>query len=363
MMSATVALIWLNLCVFVAMTASEWQSLLMFSPALLITFGGSSGIETIARTEVWRLLSSAFVHGGALHFGVNMFVLWKIGPEVEELYGRLRFVVIYLVAAVSGALGSVCAHPLTVDVGASAAIFGIFGAIVACSWRRPTLFPPGHLSLQTKMLVGLLVYSAIFSLIDSTMDHAAHAAGLIAGFVAGIVLLPGTRQAGMRIAALTAGLVSISALAVFLLPKNGAMYFARAAVLHHDGKDKEAIAVLTSAIQCNPDIPVAYNNRAWSENAIADYEAAISDANKAIKMGPTIATTYDTRAVSYILIGDTQKAIADLDKAIKLKSDDGAFYYHRAVAKQISRDETYKADAEQASRLKYDREKWEPQLE
>lgn len=361
-MSATTAIILINLFVFVAMAATGWRSLIMFAPSRLIEFGGSSGIETIAQMQLWRLATSAFVHGGALHLGINMFVLSKIGPEIEQQFGAARFVAIYAVAAICGALGSVWFHPLTVDAGASAAVFGIFGALLAIVWRRPERFPPAYLTLHLKVLIGLVVYSIAFSYIDPTMDHLAHAAGLTAGFLAGLALLPDTSNQLMRASCLLSTLLALIASAALLLPRSGAMYFARAALKHDEGNDKEAVAILTKAIECNPEIAVAYNNRAWSEAALAQYTSALADANKSIQLDPKAATTYDTRAVVFILLGDRERAVADLDKAIALKPDDGAFYYHRAVAKQQRNDETFRSDAGQAAKLKYERERWEPKL-
>jgi membrane associated rhomboid family serine protease len=361
-MSATTAIIIINLLVFIAMVATDWQSLLMFSPAALLDFGGSSGVETIARLQLWRLLTSAFVHGGAIHLGINLWVLSKLGPEVEGQFGASRFVAIYVVAAIIGALGSVTFHPLTIDAGASAAIFGIFGALIAIVWRRPERFPKGYLSIQAKVLAGLIVYSAVFALIDKTMDHAAHASGLLAGLVAGLALLPEGRLPVLRASALTMTVCGLCLLAIALLPKNGAMYFARAAVLHHEGKDKEAVLILTQAIECNPKVAVAYNNRAWSELAVADYKAALEDANKSISLDQKLATTYDTRAMAYLMLGQRQNAIADLDKAIHLDSGDAAFYYHRAVAKQVQNDPSFVADAAEATKLRYNPDNWEPKL-
>lgn len=361
-MSATTTIILINLLVFVAMAATGWRSLIMFAPNRLIEFGGSSGIETIAQMQLWRLATSAFVHGGALHLGINLFVLSKIGPEIEQQFGTARFTAIYAVAAICGALGSVWFHPLTVDAGASAAIFGIFGALLAIVWRQPERFPKGYLALHLKVLIGLVVYSIAFSYIDPTMDHLAHASGLAAGFLAGLALIPGASNQLVKASCLVSALLALIATAVLFLPKSGAMYFARAALKHDEGNDKEAVAILTKAIECNPEIAVAYNNRAWSEAALAQYKSALADANKSIQLDPKAATTYDTRAVVYLLLGDRKRAVADLDKAITLKPDDGAFYYHRAILKQQRNDKTYRSDAQQAEKLKYEREQWEPKL-
>ena len=101
-------------------------------------------------SEPWRLLTSAFLHspGNLLHIGFNMFVLWQIGPYLESLLGRARFVALYLVSAIGGSVGYLLLasaptagvnptlffadHPAWVTgvVGASGAVFGLFGAML-----------------------------------------------------------------------------------------------------------------------------------------------------------------------------------------------------------------------------------------
>jgi rhomboid protease GluP len=360
--SATKAIVFLTGLVFVAMVATGFRSLLLIPPDVLVTFGASSGVETIARAELWRLVTSMFVHGSIFHVTVTMYVFWTLGAEVESVYGSRRLLAIYLASGICGALGSVFAHPLTVNVGSSAAVFGTIGALLAIVWRRPQLFPAGYLALQAKVTGALIICCVVMGLVDPTMDNAAHAAGFIGGFLTGLALLPRAPYAVLRAAAVCASLIALGWLAMFTLPKSGAVYFARAGVLHNEGRDHEAIALLSRAIESNPKIAVAYNNRAWSKEAVGDFRSALVDANKSIELDPKAATSYDTRAVAYIMLGDIEKALADLNKAVQLKEDDGAFYYHRAVAKQLAQDQSFREDAQRAQALKYKREHWEPDL-
>jgi tetratricopeptide (TPR) repeat protein len=112
---------------------------------------------------------------------------------------------------------------------------------------------------------------------------------------------------------------------------------------------------------------MAYNNRAWSEEAAGSLPAAIADCDKSLKIKSTSATAYDTKAVASILMGQEKQAEDLLSKAIKLNSKDGAFYYHRAVARsRISNaavsDASIAEDLGAYKKYGYEPEGWEPKL-
>ena len=97
----------------------------------LILWGANEGARVILLHEYWRLFTSVFVHGGFIHVALNMWSLLAIGPLVERLYGNVAFAVIYLAAGIGGALSSIAANPVRASVGASGAICGVLGALVA----------------------------------------------------------------------------------------------------------------------------------------------------------------------------------------------------------------------------------------
>ncbi len=97
----------------------------------LVRRGANEGTRVISGHEYWRLITSVFVHGGLIHLALNMWSLMAIGPLVERLYGNFTYAVIYLAAGVGGAIASVAASPIRVSVGASGAICGVLGALLA----------------------------------------------------------------------------------------------------------------------------------------------------------------------------------------------------------------------------------------
>lgn len=129
----------------------------------------------------YRLVSSAFLHGSILHIGFNMLVLVMLGPPLERVFGHLRFVVLYLLAALGGAVCSyVFSPPLQASVGASGAIFGLMGALVVAGRRLRFDI--------TQVLILLGINLAIGFLPGGGIDWRAHLGGLVTGALVALVL-------------------------------------------------------------------------------------------------------------------------------------------------------------------------------
>ncbi len=123
--------------------------------------------------EYWRLLSSAFLHGGILHILFNMYVLFVLGPTLERILGHLRYSVLYIVAALGGAVASfMFSDILTVSVGASGAIFGLMGALVVAGRR---------LRYDITQVLVLLVINVVIGFMSPGVDWRAHLGGLVVG--------------------------------------------------------------------------------------------------------------------------------------------------------------------------------------
>ena len=149
----------------------------------------------VAAGEYWRLVTVVLVHGGLMHLAFNMYALYIVGPIVESMYGRLVFLGVYLLTAALGSVGSYLFVPAP-SVGASGAIFGLFGALlVASRVHRPLL------GRQARSLTGPIAILIAFNLalgfglgagLGVNIDNAAHVGGLIAGAWLGLALLPRT---------------------------------------------------------------------------------------------------------------------------------------------------------------------------
>jgi len=137
----------------------------------------------VAAGEWWRLLTSAFLHGGLLHIGFNMYALWLFGPPLERRFGSAPFAALYLAAAVAGGAAYALFGPPNVAVlGASGAIFGLFGAVIAATYRNRNT-PAG--ADQFRRLLGLLAINLLLPFMLPAIAWQAHMGGLAIGLVIG----------------------------------------------------------------------------------------------------------------------------------------------------------------------------------
>lgn len=162
--------------------------------------------------EWWRLIACTFVHIGILHLAFNMWALWDSGQLTERLFGNVWFAVVYLFAGVAGGFASMLWNPQAISVGASSAVFGVFGALLAYITMRRGSIPPdviNRLRISTSVFV---TYSLFYGFAQAGIDNAAHLGGLAGGFVMGLIaarpLGPQTRRAGNARRALFAALLA-----------------------------------------------------------------------------------------------------------------------------------------------------------
>jgi rhomboid protease GluP len=182
----TEALIAINVLVFVVMVARGVSATDPGVPELL-EYGANSGVSVLTG-EWWRLLTSTFVHVGAIHLGMNMYVLWDAGRLMERVFGNAGFLVLYLAAGLCGSVASVAWHPMVVSAGASGAVFGVYGGLLGFLLRQRASIPRevlqrlgrgGLVFVGLNMMIGLSVKG---------IDQAAHMGGLAGGFLGGLVL-------------------------------------------------------------------------------------------------------------------------------------------------------------------------------
>jgi membrane associated rhomboid family serine protease len=175
---------------------------------------GASQPYLIANGQYWRLFTSIFLHQGLLHIAFNAYALWLFGQFVEETYGSARFALLFfltgfLASATSYAFGA----PYVVAVGASGAVFGIFGVFIAYHFRRRNLATSAA-SLRWAVMIILL--NALLAFSFGAIDWRAHVGGLVAGILAGYALEGfGTRQTRQIVA--VAGVVLLVAVGVAMV--------------------------------------------------------------------------------------------------------------------------------------------------
>lgn len=163
-----------------------WINLLMF--LLMYIFGsGSHHVGTLLKFgadykplvqmgEVWRLISSAFLHIGILHLLCNMYALYVIGPQLESFFGKTKFLVIYLFSALCGNLFS-DVFSVHIGAGASGAIFGLLGALLYFGYHYRVYLG----SVMKSQIIPIILLNLMIGFTISGIDNAAHIGGLIAG--------------------------------------------------------------------------------------------------------------------------------------------------------------------------------------
>lgn len=169
----------------------------------LIVFGlmyvlgnGSENIDTLIKFganyapltksgEYYRLITSAFLHIGVIHLLCNLYALYVIGPQIEQFFGRVKYILIYLFSAIMGSLFTlVLSGDNTVSAGASGAIFGLFGAILYFGYTYRGYIGNAIIS----QIVPVILLNLFIGLTSTNIGNAAHIGGLVGGYVMSLAL-------------------------------------------------------------------------------------------------------------------------------------------------------------------------------
>ena len=183
------------------------NALLFWGPALYPELTGTF--------EPWRLLTASLVHSGFWHIGLNMLALWMMGRSLEPLLGRWRFLTLYLLSALGGAVAVALLSFTTPVVGASGAIFGLFGALIVIG---------RHIGANIGGIAIILAINLAIGFIPGfNISWQAHVGGLVVGALVGLIYARtrSVRRRGLQIG-LLAGL-TLALLALLLIPP--AVYF------------------------------------------------------------------------------------------------------------------------------------------
>jgi len=179
--TATKVLVALNVLMFVLEIATGATSLMGGgSGKALVDLGALYVPDVLIGHQYWRMFTSMFLHSGIIHVAFNMWALWAIGGFVEVALGRLKFLIVYFVSGFAGSVLVLIAAPAnSLVVGASGAIFGVFGALAVHAYLNRGRDFQSQALLRNVLFI--LVINLVFSFTAGFVSWQAHVGGLIAG--------------------------------------------------------------------------------------------------------------------------------------------------------------------------------------
>jgi membrane associated rhomboid family serine protease/Flp pilus assembly protein TadD len=275
-----------NVAVFLGMALAS-SSIGDFPTPLLLAWGANVGPYTLFG-EWWRLVTYMFLHGSLIHIAFNMWGLWTLGQLCESLYGRWTFAAVYIITGIGGGLASVAWNPGVVSVGASGAIFGLVGALIASLSLGEFSIPGLAIKGVVRSLVIVGGFNLLYGSMNSGIDNACHVGGLLTGLVLGglVALVAPLQDAAVK----RASIILLVALA---------MAGSAAGVQHWRG------------------FPLHFGRATFSSDASAD--RMISQLQKKVAQSPQDASAHNALAHAYFSKNEIPQGIAELNRVLELQ--------------------------------------------
>jgi rhomboid protease GluP len=343
----TIALIAVNALVFAIMVAAG-ISAFGPTPQQAVSFGADFGPRTL-NGEWWRLVTSMFVHFGIVHIGLNMWCLWNLGRAAEVLLGRFSYLLAYFASGICGSIASIYWHPLAAGAGASGAIFGLAGTLVAFVYLKKT---PANVRINPNMLGSLgtfILFNLVYGQAIPGISNAAHIGGLVMGATVGALLPAATlpesaRRARLSLVVVFAALVLVGGAVAVKRLNPGIGEISAIQDLLNAGKTDEALAQLQQLTARSPNLAMAqamlgalYVDRGRLDEGIAALKKAAEidpdNASYQLQLGnaylverqPAQALTYFQKAVekapknprAHLGLGYTLEALLQYGSAIQ----------------------------------------------
>lgn len=294
--------------------------------ATLIEFGAKYS-PYILQGEWWRFFTPIVIHIGFIHLLMNTISLYLIGAEVERIYGKTRFLLIYLFAGFSGTLASFMMSP-SLAAGASGAIFGCFGALLYFGIVYPKLF---FRTMGSSVIV-LIVINLIYGFSVPGIDNAGHIGGLIGGFLAaGVVSLP-KKKLPLRQFLLLVVSVSVTYFSLqfgFSHHNSAALNDETMAMLAQDYLNEDetdkASEMLSDYTNNHKDAPLSHFILGNISFDNGDNSEAKIQYEQAIEQNPELHEAYYNLALVYINLHEEDEAKKLVKKAIELEPSNESY--------------------------------------
>jgi membrane associated rhomboid family serine protease/Flp pilus assembly protein TadD len=341
----TQALFALNLVVFAAM-ALEGIAMNPTSQQL-IRWGANFGPLTLGGQE-WRLLSSTFLHIGLMHIFFNMWCLWDLGAMCESLYGHWTFAALYVTSGVGASLASVWWRPVGVSAGASGAIFGLVGALIASHFVGEFSGPRFAASARLRSVLIFAGYSLLFGAVSGRTDNAAHVGGLVTGLIFGALIarVAPERDSLRRVAIVVCMAVIVLGSGAWLQGSRSYLtHVHRGSDLLEDNKTAEAIRELQIAIRQHPDYVPAHFALAHAYFDSSQFSLAETELNRVLELEPGHAGARYELGMVYLHQERTQPAKDIFSELVRSDKDDA--YAHLGLGMTLAAEEDQRAAVEE----------------
>lgn len=182
-MPVTMIIIAINIVMFL-ISAILSKSIIDIDSRVLLVLGAKYVPIMTGEGQYYRLITEMFLHGGIIHLAFNMFTLYSIGGQIEYIYGKVKYLMIYFLCGIGAGILSCFLDPKSLSVGASGAIFGLFGTFAVYAIKNRDKISKGAVT-NILFVIGMNLYIGLTS---KGIDNAAHIGGLIMGALIGLVI-------------------------------------------------------------------------------------------------------------------------------------------------------------------------------
>jgi rhomboid protease GluP len=340
-----------NVMVFIAMMIAMIRAgtpSLDFSGQLMVHFGANFGPYTLSG-DWWRLLTYMFLHGGFFHIAMNMWCLWNLGTLCESLYGRWTYAAIYLITGIAAGVASVAWNPEVLSVGASGAIFGLAGALIASFYLGEFSLPKVAIGGTLRSLLFFVGFNVLFGTLSPGIDNAAHGGGLISGLILGALIARVAPQHDAPLRRL--GILGLVALAVaggalgVQHWRGGPMRMGRALSSISENDPNRAITQLQAIVKQQPNMAQAHFSLGQAYFNREQFPQAETEFKRVLELQPKNAGAHFNLGITLLNEKRLDEAIAAFTQM--LAEDPKSADAHYGLGLALADGERYQAAIEE----------------
>lgn len=212
----TPIIVYLNILIFIIMVLNGVHPI---DPTVesLVNWGGNIRSLTLDG-QYWRLITNVFLHAGLLHLLFNMFALLYIGGVLETKFGKNRYFFVYIITGIFASIASISYNENIVSIGASGAIFGMYGLFLSLLISKNFKIPKESKQNLLSSILLFIGYNLFYGFTSEGIDNAAHIGGLVSGFIIGFAYYPVLR-APKYSKFISSGLALILLVVILILPR------------------------------------------------------------------------------------------------------------------------------------------------